>query len=128
MKNKFMMMSIMAIALVGCVSSGNNAISSLNAAQIAAMIDDGKTSKSEIRAQFGDPSNIDINLDGSEKWSYKHIKSAANLMNFIPFAGAFKSGTNNTSKELVVLFDQNDIVKKHAFSASSGETNIGLFA
>lgn len=111
--------------LAGC-TSGNKAISQLNSSQMASMIHDGRTSKAEIRAQFGEPSNIDLTNDGSEKWSFKHINTTAKMMSYIPIVSTIKKGKNDVKRELVVLFDQKDIVKKHAFIIAKREATVGL--
>ncbi|MBN9288132.1 MAG: hypothetical protein BGO43_13390 [Gammaproteobacteria bacterium 39-13] len=126
MKKKIALLSLTTLLLTGCASTGNPSISALDSAQVATMINNGKTTKADIRAQFGDPSNVDFNQDGSEKWSYRHKKSAATPLSFVPIANTFAHGSNDTTKELIVLFDENDLVKKHAFSTSMGETKFGI--
>lgn len=127
--NKKCIISItLLLCLSGCMSSGNDRISQLSSSQMASMIYDGRTSKAEVRAQFGDPNSIDLNEDGTEKWSFKHVKSRAKLSNFIPLVSTFKRGTHDVTRELVVLFDKNDVVRKHAYTVAKGETNMGLLS
>jgi hypothetical protein len=117
--------SCLFVMLAGC-ASGNKAISQLNSSQMASMIHDGRTSKAEIRAQFGEPNNIDLTNDGTEKWSFKHISTTAKVLSYIPIVSTVKNGKNDVKRELVVLFDQKDIVKKHAFIIAKRETTVGL--
>ena len=75
---------------------------------------------------FGDPQEIDFDIHGKEKWKYSFKKSSEMPINFVPIISAFKSGTNDTSKNLVIIFNQDETVSHHAFSEAKGETTIGI--
>jgi len=128
MNKKCIVLCLVASILTGCISSGNKTISQLNSSQVNTMIHDGATTKMQVRAKFGDPSKIDLNNDGTEKWTYQYTKSTVKPISFIPLVSWFRSGTDDLSRELVVLFDNKQLVKKHAFAAAKGETLVGLAA
>jgi outer membrane protein assembly factor BamE (lipoprotein component of BamABCDE complex) len=124
---KLKLFSILIFLLVcGCASTGNKTLGSFDSAQVTTMIKDGVTTKQEIVAMLGDPSGIDLDHQSREKWTYTHQKVTSKAINFVPIAGSFQRGTNNTVKQLIILFDSNNVVSKHIFSTSLSETNIGL--
>ncbi len=117
---------IVSLILAGCASSGNKQLAKMDAQSVDLSILDGQTTKAEVLNLFGNPSHIDYDVNGNEKWFYKHVKARAKAINFIPVANAFVQGTNETHKQLVIMFDDEEVVKKHAFSMADGETRVGL--
>ena len=84
---------------------------------------DGKSTKAEVRSSFGDPKKIDFSQADKEVWRYEFVYeeiAAQNLVNPV-----FQK-TTGTKKELVILFEDNGVVKKHTFSDSPFETRKGL--
>lgn len=79
-----------------------------------------------MRAALGDPTSVDIDTNGNEKWTYQHVKSTAKAESFIPVVNWFVQGTNDKTKTLVIVFDNRNVVVKKAFSEGKGETRVGL--
>jgi len=52
----------------------------------------------------------------------KHSQKA---INFVPFANLVYSGTNDTKKKLVIIFDKNDKVLDYLITENKGETGFG---
>jgi hypothetical protein len=76
---------------------------------------------------MGDTDKTDFDNNGNEKWVYTHVRKEAKFTNYIPIVDLFTRGTNDTTKTLVVLFDDRGIVKNYIASDAKGETKGGLF-
>lgn len=87
----------------------------------------GQTNKAQVKRLFNDPSDVDILPDGKGKWTHIFLRSEAKGINFIPYANLVYSGTNDTVKKLIILFDTLGKVEFFAFSDAKGETKTGLF-
>jgi outer membrane protein assembly factor BamE (lipoprotein component of BamABCDE complex) len=129
MKSIFKILAIITIAIFisACVSSGNKKLATMDHDKLHKMFAEGKTTKKDIEHAFGQPSDVDFDNNGNEKWVYEHVRSESKAINFVPIAGLFSQGTNDTKKKLVIIFNKDGSVKKHVFSASKGETNVGMF-
>ena len=114
------------VLFTGCaVKTGNDRIENVTQDNILNMIEDGKSTKADVRKAFGEPRNIGFMDNGSEKWEYHHSRSVQKGVNYVPVVNWFVKGTDDTKKTLIVLFDRN-VVKTHSFSSSEGETMGGL--
>lgn len=115
-----------AVLFTGCaVKTGNDRIEDVTQDKVLSIIEDGKSTKADVRRAFGEPKNIDFMDNGLEKWEYHHSRRVQKGVNYVPVVNWFVSGTNDTKKTLLVMFDGN-IVKTHSFSSSEGETMGGL--
>ena len=114
------------VLFTGCaVKTGNDKIENVTQDNILSMIEDGKSTKADVRKAFGEPRNIGFMDNGLEKWEYHHSRSVQKGVNYVPVVNLFVKGTDDTKKTLIVLFDGN-VVKTHSFSSSEGETMGGL--
>ncbi|MCT7482603.1 MULTISPECIES: hypothetical protein [Aliarcobacter] len=114
------------VLFTGCaVKTGNDRIENVTQDNILSMIEDGKSTKADVRKAFGEPRNIGFMDNGLEKWEYHHSRSVQKGVNYVPVVNWFVKGTDDTKKTLIVLFDGN-VVKTHSFSSSEGETMGGL--
>jgi outer membrane protein assembly factor BamE (lipoprotein component of BamABCDE complex) len=131
MSKKFMpFMAVVSIAFLlgACASQGNTQFAKAmdDGRSIDDIIIDGKTTKTQVKAHLGEPSDVDYHANGDEKWTYDHTKRNLKAVNFVPVANWFMRGTNDTKKKLVIIFDKNDVVKKHQSTTAKGETKMGL--
>jgi outer membrane protein assembly factor BamE (lipoprotein component of BamABCDE complex) len=114
------------VLFTGCaVKTGNDRIENVTQDNILNMIEDGKSTKADVRKAFGEPRNIGFMDNGLEKWEYHHSRSVQKGVNYVPVVNWFVKGTDDTKKTLLVLFEGN-VVKTHSFSSSEGETMGGL--
>ena len=114
------------VLFTGCaVKTGNDRIENVTQDNILNMIEDGKSTKADVRKAFGEPRNIGFMDNGLEKLEYHHSRSVQKGVNYVPVVNLFVKGTDDTKKTLIVLFDGN-VVKTHSFSSSEGETMGGL--
>ena len=114
------------LALTGCASEGNEALKNETAASIDQKIQDGVTTKEQIRAQFGDPRESTFTDSGHEQWRYSFSNASSDAANFIPLYGDLHQGTHGTEKTLTVLFNGN-VVWHHTMNSSAVKTVSGLF-
>jgi outer membrane protein assembly factor BamE (lipoprotein component of BamABCDE complex) len=127
---KILIVSIVAstaLMMSGCaVKSGNETLGKLEKNQVEQGIVKGKTTKNDVKAMLGDPDKTDFDNNSLEKWTYVHVRRDVKAVNFVPVVNWFVQGTNDTTKTLVVLFDDNGIVKNFINSDAKGETKGGL--
>lgn len=129
--NKVVAVSVMMVSVLmmsGCaVKTGNETLGKLDKAQLEQGIIKGKSTKDDVKAMLGDPDKTDFDNNSLEKWTYIHVRKDLKAVNYIPVANWFAHGTNDTTKTLVVLFDDNGVVKNYINSDAHGETKGGLF-
>ncbi|WP_320704864.1 hypothetical protein [Enterobacter asburiae] len=115
---------IIAIGLVGCASSGNQQLKNETETSVQTKIQEGKTTKAEVKSYFGSPDAVSYTDGGNEIWKYAFAKVKVNGTTFIPFYGLFHNGTNGTKKELTILF-KDDKVQKYTMAESAINTKSG---
>lgn len=115
---------IIASALAGCASSGNQQLKNETETSVQTKIQEGKTTKAEVKSYFGSPDGVSYTDGGNEIWKYAFANVKVNGTTFIPFYGLFHNGTNGTKKELTVLF-KDDKVQKYTMSESAINTKSG---
>ena len=118
---------VLALCLGGCASGGNKVLKDETSKSVSAKIVHGKTTKSEIRAMYGDPMETTYTDSGNEIWKYHFTKGHMTASSFIPVVSLFASGTKGKKKELVIFFDQKGVVQRHSMSTSDVETDTSLF-
>lgn len=120
------MAGVLMMALAGCATVGNEKMRSETQATVDSKLFKGKTTKSEVLAFYGSADDITLSSDGSEVWKYKFSNVAPKPANFIPFVGALAGGSDLNSKTLVVLFNEQGVIKAYTFSATENEIRTGI--
>jgi outer membrane protein assembly factor BamE (lipoprotein component of BamABCDE complex) len=115
------------LVLAGCAGAGNESLRSESEATVSTKIVDGKTTKDEIRGMFGSPQKTEFTDSGLEVWRYEFSKMHADAVDFVPVINLLGSSHSGTKKELVVLFDSSNVVKRYAMSVSDVSVKTGLF-
>lgn len=121
---KAMIAAAIAVSLAGCASSGNQQLKNETETSVQTKIQEGKTTKSEVKSYFGSPDAVSYTDGGNEIWKYAFAKVKVNGTTFIPFYGLFHNGTNGTKKELTILF-KDDTVQKYTMAESEINTKSG---
>lgn len=121
---KFVLAAMVAAALVGCASSGNQQLKNETETSVQNKIREGTTTKAEVKSFFGSPDAVSYTDGGNEIWKYAFAKVKVNGTTFIPFYGLFHNGTNGTKKELTILF-KDDTVQKYTMAESAINTKSG---
>ncbi len=121
---RIVMIALSAALLAGCASSGNQQLKNETETSVQNKIQEGKTTKAEVKSIFGSPDTVSYTDGGNEIWKYSFAKVKVNGTTFIPFYGLFHNGTNGTKKELTVLF-KDDKVQKYTMAESAINTKSG---
>lgn len=129
MKNLLSITFATAMTLLsGCAAkTGHGFLEEMSQEAISRDLIVSQTTKNQVKEKFGDPAEVDFDIEGKEKWVYLFTRAEAKGINFVPFVNAFYRGTNDTIKRLTIIFDTNGKVLRHAFSNSQQETHMGAF-
>jgi len=130
-RNKVIILYVFVICsmfiLQACASSGSKALRNETESSVQGKLTEGKTTKAEVKQTFGSPLSTSYTDGGLEIWKYELAKMHADAVNFIPLVNLFGSKSSGTKKELTILFDNNDVVKKYNMSESPVATGTGVF-
>lgn len=117
-----------ALLLSGCAATaGNQKLGSMEKSQLNTSIVKGKSTKKDVEALLGETDKVAPTKDGGEIWTYSFARASMKPAGYIPLVNLFYSGTNNTTKIVVVEFDANSVVKEMITKESESETKRGLF-
>jgi hypothetical protein len=114
------------LSLAACASSGNVSLKDESAASVDQKIQDGVTTKADLRKAFGDASETSFTEGGAEIWRYVYVTSKVKAVSFVPYVNLLESGANVDKRELVILFGADGVVRKHTMNVSKQETKTGL--
>ncbi|NHN89197.1 outer membrane protein assembly factor BamE [Acetobacter conturbans] len=114
------------VSLSACSSGGNESIKNETGASIDQKIQDGVTTKEQVRSQFGDPAAVSFTDSGHEQWKYSFTNASSDAANFIPVYGDLHQSSHGTEKTLTIIYNGN-VVWHHAMSASAVKQAGGLF-
>lgn len=126
-KDGFKYCFLLSLILSGCAGqSGNQKLADTHTSELNKVLVKGQTTKESVIEIFGEPNDTDIMDNGREKWIYSHLRKDSKIVNYVPVANWFTSGTDDTTKKLVIIF-HNGVVENFSSSTSLGETKGGLF-
>jgi outer membrane protein assembly factor BamE (lipoprotein component of BamABCDE complex) len=125
-KNIFAGLAVLFL-MTGCVSIGNQAIKNETQQTIQSKIVEGKTTKEQVRAALGEATSVSFTDSGNEIWTYTYTHSSPKAQDFIPIVNIFTQGSDQTTKQLIVMFDKNEVVSKYTMRTSQNEVHAGLF-
>jgi outer membrane protein assembly factor BamE (lipoprotein component of BamABCDE complex) len=111
--------ALLTAALAGCASGGNDVLRSQDANAVDQNIIDGKTTRSEVQRIYGPPNATSFANAQTDIWIYRWVRSTAKAENFIPYVGAFVGGRDVQQKELVILFNDQNVVARHSMRDST---------
>jgi outer membrane protein assembly factor BamE (lipoprotein component of BamABCDE complex) len=117
-----------AVATTGCASGGNDVLRSQDANAVDLNIIDGKTARSEVERIYGPPNATSFANSQNDIWIYRWARSTAKAENFIPYVGAFVGGRDIQQKELVILFNEQNVVVRHSMRDSTNSIRRNLSA
>lgn len=103
-----------ALILSGC-ATGNTSIASETVESIQTKLVKGKTTKADVKAAYGEPSDQGIN-EGLEYYGYQMGKVDAKA--FIPLVGLVTGNNHITGKYLRVSFNKKGTVESYDMSQS----------
>ncbi|WP_151636630.1 hypothetical protein [Noviherbaspirillum aerium] len=127
-KPLFTTFAIAAVLLVsGCASMGNETLRTESETSVQQKIVEGKSTKNDVRAMFGSPVKTSFTDGGLEIWNYEFTNVSADAISYVPIVNLFGGSASGKKKELVVLFDQSNVVKRFSMSESNVTQKTGLF-
>lgn len=110
-------MLCLALLLSACSTIGNR---QLENAETVDKIRAGKSTKAEVKALVGDPSEVTFTENGEETWKYVLTKSQVRGASFIPIVGLFAGGADIQTYTLTVLFRTDGVVKQYGRGKTTG--------
>jgi hypothetical protein len=116
-----------AVVLTGCAGVGNDSLRAETEASVSTKIVEGKTTKNEVRGMFGSPMKTEFTDGGLEIWHYELTKLHSDAVNYIPIVNLFGSSASGKKKELVVMFNTDNVVKRFSMSESDVSQKTGIF-
>jgi len=117
---------VAVLILSGCASSGNQTLKDETEFTVSAKVVEGETTAAEIKAMFGSPYETTYTDSGLLIWKFRLDDLKSDAINYIPIVNWFGSSVSGTRKELVVLFDENDVVRRSNMSESEVKTKTGI--
>jgi len=127
-KNFLICCAVFAVlTLSGCQSVGNESLRKETESSVAQKIIQGKTTKSEVRAMFGSPTKTTFTDGGLEVWNYDFSNVSADAISYVPIVNLFGASASGKKKELVVMYDDKNIVRRYAMSEADVTQKTGLF-
>ncbi len=117
----------MALVLAGCAGVGNERLRSETEATVSTKIVEGTTTKDQVRTMFGSPNKTSFTDSGLEIWNYEFSKMHGDAVNYIPIVNWFGSSASGTKKELVVLFNDKNVVQRFTMSEADVTRKTGIF-
>ena len=117
---------VAALVIAACSSSTNKNFKENNDQQISSMIVEGSTTKQEIKTMFGEPTDIDFDKGGREKWTYSYSEASKNPINFIPVVSVL-NGQDGKTRKMVIVFD-GDAVLRYAISENNEKIKKGVLS
>ena len=76
---------------------------------------------------FGSPLKTSFTDGGQEIWTYEFTKVSADAVSYIPIVSLFGATASGTKKELVVMFNKDNVVQRFAMSESEVKQKTGVF-
>jgi outer membrane protein assembly factor BamE (lipoprotein component of BamABCDE complex) len=113
------------LSLAACASAGNQVLKTADADVVSRSITDGKSTKADVQASFGDPNDTSFTDGGNEIWKYTYAYATPTAVSFVPVVGIFAGGADVDKKTLVILFDKSGVVTKHTMSTSHEQVKRG---
>ena len=120
-----------SLVITGCANTGNKSMKGATPTSIEAQLTIGQTTAKQVQAIFGAPFETKYTDGGMLIWTYRYDDTSALTMetvgSVVLTAGLLGSKAKGTRNELVILFDENDVVKRFNMSNSPIETGTGIF-
>ena len=103
--------AILALAGTGCSTVGNGRLVALDAPQARTLLVPGHTTREDVRQAFGQGAVIRFE-SGRETWHYQYREGLAPGWDEVPFVGLVTARLDRPTKELVILFDQDGVLRR----------------
>ena len=105
---------LVALSACGMKSVKHGAM--IDEAKVKSSVIDGKTTKSEVMMEFGAPTKT---MDNEKMYFYEWTETSTSS---VPLYG----GTSTITNSLIILFDDNGVVKSHKIAKTGAESKKGF--
>lgn len=105
--------SLFAVSVLSGCATGNTSIATESVESIQTKLVKGKTTKAEVKAAFGEPSDQGVS-DGLEYWGYQ--MSQTDAKGFIPLVGLVTGKSHISGKYLRISFNKKGTVDSYGLS------------
>ncbi|MEO1081312.1 MAG: hypothetical protein AAFY29_17255 [Pseudomonadota bacterium] len=113
------------MAMTACSTSGVRSLENETTATLENKIEVGQTSKETVLDIMGAPTSTSFTDSGLEVISYEFEDTTPGLRNFIPY-NILSQVADGKRKQLTVLFDEQDIVKRFVLNEAKVQQRWGL--
>lgn len=107
--------SLVVVSMLSGCATGNTSIAQESTDSVQQKLIKGKTTKAQVKATFGEPSDQGIN-EGLEYWGYQMAR--ADAKSFIPFIGLVTGENHISGKYLRISFNKNGTVESYGLTAT----------
>jgi len=118
--------AVLALGLAGCASRGNEVLRAQDTSTVNQAIIDGQTTRDDVQRIYGAPAQTSFLSEKNEVWTYRWARATAQGQNFIPIVGAFTRGYDVRKKELVIVFNERNVVARHSMTDNNDSIRTGL--
>tara|TARA_B110000967_G_C18805349_1_gene520734 strand:+ start:669 stop:1067 length:399 start_codon:yes stop_codon:yes gene_type:complete len=130
-KIKLLLVLTSCLLMAACANVGNKSVKDITKEEVASSIVVSQSTASQIESRFGSPFESTYTDGGLMIWKYRYDDTTAltaeTIGSTVLTLGLAGVKTKGTRTELVILFDENDIVKKFNLSNSPIEAGTGIF-
>ena len=85
----------------------------------------GVTTQAQVKRLYGGPTTTEFASHGDVEWIYTSAKDKPDAKEFIPFAGAWLGHDHVMTKTLVILFNQDNILKNYSLTTGKMTVKTG---
>ena len=114
------------VLLTACATTGNQKLKDETNETISEKMKVGITTKREVIEYLGSTTQTSLTEDGLEILTYEYERFTPRVQNFIPY-NFFSLVDDGKKKQLVILLDNDGIIKKVILNESNEERRRGLF-
>lgn len=107
---------LLTVLAAGCMSVGNK---QLEDPELVKKIVPGTSTKADVRALAGEPTETEFSDTGEETWKYVLTKGQTRAASFVPVVGLFAGGMDMQTHTLTVRF-KGDVVSRVGSGKSTG--------
>lgn len=125
-----MLIRLLAILLVvlsvsACASGGNEKVKDETISSVGTKVKKGVTTETQVKALYGEPTNVSLTDGGSEVWTYEYSHVSAKAVNFVPIVNFFAAGHDVDKNQVVFIFDKDKVMQNYTVHASQSEVHVG---
>jgi hypothetical protein len=94
--------------------------------EVNSSVIDGQTTRDDIQRIYGQSSRVSFLSEKNEMWMYAWARASPQGQNFIRIVGAFARAYDVRAKELVIVFNEKNVVVRHAMTDNTNVVKGGL--